>query len=346
MFDVENLKIRARTGIYATGQERVVQILETAVDILIHDGFPAVTLREIARRMGIRVSAISHYYSSREDLLLDVLSGVLNSYEAFFGDLREASDQPAEERLRAFIRAMHDSGPIDALICNAGIQETGAVSLTSEGFETTFATNHLGHFLLARGLLGELSSHGCVVFVSSNTHDPTKHTGMPAPAIDDVDDLAHGRAFQDQAVSVAARRRYTTSKLCNVLCAYELDRRLRAVTAPAPSSLRVYAFDPGLMPGTGLARGYGAAARFGWKYVLPVLTLVVPNTNSVCLSGSRLARIADEDAAPASGTYITRGRVAPSSKLSYDDELAKRLWESSARLCGLPADLMSEETRR
>lgn len=250
------------------------------------------------------------------------------------------------ESVRAFIRAMHDSGPIDALICNAGIQETGAVSLTSEGFETTFATNHLGHFLLARGLLGELSSHGCVVFVSSNTHDPTKHTGMPAPAIDDVDDLAHGRAFQDQAVSVAARRRYTTSKLCNVLCAYELDRRLRAVTAPAPSSLRVYAFDPGLMPGTGLARGYGAAARFGWKYVLPVLTLVVPNTNSVCLSGSRLARIADEDAAPASGTYITRGRVAPSSKLSYDDELAKRLWESSARLCGLPADLMSEETRR
>ena len=108
MFDVENLKIRARTGIYATGQERVVQILETAVDILIHDGFPAVTLREIARRMGIRVSAISHYYSSREDLLLDVLSGVLNSYEAFFGDLREASDQPAEERLRAFIRAILD----------------------------------------------------------------------------------------------------------------------------------------------------------------------------------------------------------------------------------------------
>jgi len=108
MFDVENLKIRARTGIYATGQERVVQILETAVEILIHDGFPAVTLREIARRMGIRVSAISHYYSSREGLILDVLSGVLNSYEAFFEELRAPSEEPAEARLRAFIDALLD----------------------------------------------------------------------------------------------------------------------------------------------------------------------------------------------------------------------------------------------
>ncbi|HZU63756.1 MAG TPA: TetR/AcrR family transcriptional regulator [Novosphingobium sp.] len=108
MFDVPTLKIKARSGIYATGQERVLQILETAVDILIHDGFPAVTLREIARRMGIRVSAISHYYSSREDLILDVLSGVLSSYEEFFETFRTPSDEPPEARLRSFIAAVLD----------------------------------------------------------------------------------------------------------------------------------------------------------------------------------------------------------------------------------------------
>lgn len=108
MFEVPLLKIKARSGVYATGQERVVQILETAVQILIHDGIGAVTLREIARRMGIRGGAIYHYYSTREDLLLDMLSGVLNSYEEFFEAFHLPSDEPAEARLRAFIGAVLD----------------------------------------------------------------------------------------------------------------------------------------------------------------------------------------------------------------------------------------------
>jgi len=109
MFDLPTLKIKARSGIYATGQERVRQILETAVEILIQDGYPSVTLREIARRMGIRVSAIHHYYATREDLILDVLNGVLNSYETFFESMLAPADVvSAEERLRAFINAILD----------------------------------------------------------------------------------------------------------------------------------------------------------------------------------------------------------------------------------------------
>ena len=108
MFEVPLLKIKARSGVYATGQERVVQILETALEILIHDGIGAVTLREIARRMGIRGGAIYHYYSTREDLLLDMLSGVLNSYEEFFEAFRTPSDEPPDVRLRSFIGAVID----------------------------------------------------------------------------------------------------------------------------------------------------------------------------------------------------------------------------------------------
>lgn len=108
MFEVPMLKIKANSGVYATGQERVVQILETAVEILIHEGIGAVTLREIARRMGIRGGAIYHYYPTREALLLDMLSGVLNSYEHFFAGFRAPSDEPPETRLRAFIGALID----------------------------------------------------------------------------------------------------------------------------------------------------------------------------------------------------------------------------------------------
>jgi AcrR family transcriptional regulator len=108
MFEVPMLKIKARSGVYAPGQERVVQILETAVEILIHDGIAAVTLREIARRMGIRSGAIYHYYATREELILDMLTGVLKSYEDFFVDFRGESDEPPEARLRAFIGAVLD----------------------------------------------------------------------------------------------------------------------------------------------------------------------------------------------------------------------------------------------
>ncbi len=49
------------------------------------------------------------------------------------------------------------------------------------------------------------------------------------------------------------------------------------------------AFDPGLMPGTGLARDYGKMARFAWRFVLPALRPFVPNVNSVANSGRALA---------------------------------------------------------
>ena len=246
------------------------------------------------------------------------------------------------DSVRSFVRQASALGRIDALLCNAGVQEL-ALSHTALGLETTFATNHLGHFLLARGLLPTLAPHASVVFVSSDTHDPKNHTGLPEPVIDDVDDLAYGRTFQDEPAAIAGRRRYTTSKLCNVLCAYELERRLRA--EGSSRSLRVYAFDPGLMPGTGLARGYGPVLRFAWKYVLPVVTLVHPNANTVCKSASRFAALVDEATAPPTGTYITRGRVARSSELSYDAALAARVWDASARLSELAAGLTKDEVR-
>src|SRR5439155_7336392 len=113
---------------------------------------------------------------------------------------------------------------------------------------------------------------------------------------------AFGRSF-DEADGRAARRRYTTSKLCNVLCAYELDRRLRAANA----DIRVNAFDPGLMPGTALAREYGVLARWAWRRLLPLLTLFVPNVNRVQTSARRLAQLVD-DGDGTSGKYLSRGR--------------------------------------
>lgn len=236
--------------------------------------------------------------------------------------------------VRAFVDHLHRTGrpPLGALVCNAGVQANGPATWTRDGLETTFATNHLGHFALARLLLPNLRD-GQIVFVASGTHDPEQWTGMPAPKLDDVRAFAFGRSF-DEDEGRAARRRYSTSKLCNVLCAYELDRRLRA----AHLSVRVNAFDPGLMPGTELARDYGAMAQMAWRYLLPLFTVFVPNVNRVQTSARRLVELIElRDGT--SGKYHSRGRITRSSAESYDERLAGALWDVSSELAGLPPTL-------
>lgn len=227
---------------------------------------------------------------------------------------------------------------LSVLIANAGIQDIGPVAHNRAGIEQTFATNHLGHFLFVRLLLSQCEQPLRVILVSSNTHDPRQRTGMPAPRLLPLEDLAYGRRFTEEAAAAAGRRRYTTSKLCNVLCAYELHRRLQGTRHAG--RVTVNAFDPGLMPGTGLARSYGPAARWLWSQVLPLATWLLPNTNRVETSAARLAQLASEDSyAGVSGCYFSRGRRTESSKDSYDEGKARELWELSSRLVELPPAL-------
>ena len=68
--------------------------------------------------------------------------------------------------------------PIRALVCNAGLQMNHGPRLTPDGFETTFAVNHLGHFLLTHLLLGRLLAHAParIAIVASGVHDPAMKT--------------------------------------------------------------------------------------------------------------------------------------------------------------------------
>jgi NAD(P)-dependent dehydrogenase (short-subunit alcohol dehydrogenase family) len=216
--------------------------------------------------------------------------------------------------------------PISAIVCNAGIQITSGTTFTEDGIETTFQVNHLGHFLLASLLRGSLAPSGRVIFVSSGTHDPDKATGMPAPRFTSAEGLAHPAPDAADRAAVEGRRRYTTAKLCNVLCTYELARRL-------DGGATATAFDPGLMPGTGLARDYSRVQRLVWQYALPVLTPFVPGVNTTARSGRNLSRLAiDPKLDGITGAYFSGDRPTGSSTESYDRRKATELWEASERL--------------
>lgn len=96
--------IQFRPGIYAPGRQAVTQILEAALDILINEGIRALTLRRIAAACGLRVGNVTYYFSTKDELLRAVLDVVLAGYSDAIQDLRNRTDEPAEQRLALMIR--------------------------------------------------------------------------------------------------------------------------------------------------------------------------------------------------------------------------------------------------
>jgi protochlorophyllide reductase len=229
--------------------------------------------------------------------------------------------------VRAAVRAL-DGRPLGALVCNAGIQLRGGVRRSRDGHELTFATNHLGHFLLIRSVLAQLVEPARIVLVSSGTHlGPLRSFGFPAPrwegprALADPDRSALGGSAKD------GRIRYSTSKLANIYTAYELARRLR------DRRIAVNAFDPGLMPETGLARDYPPPIRRLYARIAPAMIRTLPGVRSVARSAGDLAWLVNSpDVAGVSGAYFAGRKQRNSSPESYDQTRAAELWNVSEEL--------------
>jgi len=209
---------------------------------------------------------------------------------------------------------------VDCLVNNAGIMGVPR-GLTADGFERQLAVNHLGHFALTGRLLPLLlaAPRGRVVTVTSATYLLGRI---------DFNDLQGERRYRRW-------RAYAQSKLANLLFTVELDRRARAAAAPLLS----LAAHPGYA-GTGLQlspeRRLGAPLRRFWAWAnahvaqdaaggaLPTLRAGTdPVAQGASLYGpSRVL----------SGGAV----VAKLSSRATDAEAARRLWEASEALTGVP----------
>lgn len=272
--------------------------------------------------------------------------------QAAVAQLIEVTGNPAIEALpldfaslasvRAFGAqyAQGDRPPLHALVCNAGIQVAQGITYTADGFETMFGVNHLGHFLLVHLLLPHLTHPARIVVVSSGTHDPASIDGrFNAPIYRHAESLAW--PTRPGAPQMSGIRRYATSKLCNLLFAYELDRRLREYRLSTPSQrITVNAYDPGATPGTGVVRQYPAAIRALWTAPLTgrALRALGLRVYDVATSGAAMARLVlDPALEQISGRYFHVQHEAPSSDESHDRAKADELWQSSAARVQLSA---------
>lgn len=218
--------------------------------------------------------------------------------------------------------------PLQAIVCNAGIQIVSDTLYTEDGFEMTFGVNHLGHFLLVNLMLPHLGDRSRIVFVSSDTHNPDANTGMPYPQYQNAKLLAFPNdKDNDTDIGNTGRRRYTTSKLCNIFCTYELSRR----SSKQQLNITVNAFNPGLMLDTKLARDYSQAELSALSTTISPSVLEKAKDSKT--TGSILARlILDRSLDNITGKYFDGFDEIKSSDESYDENKAAELWESSMEL--------------
>lgn len=224
--------------------------------------------------------------------------------------LADLADLESLRRGADEIRERHPR--LDALVANAGLY-LHRRQLTDEGFETTLAVNHLGHFLLTALLLPALrAAEGRVVVVSSDAH---RHG--------DLDRAPLSRILRGD-VDYGGMQAYADSKLANLLFARELARREDARS----TGVTVAALHPGMLATSIWNRNDDLMSR--------IMRLFKPLMGSPETGGEAVARLASDAGQTATtGRYFNGTEPAEPSDRARDPGLARRLWEASLEATGL-----------
>jgi NAD(P)-dependent dehydrogenase (short-subunit alcohol dehydrogenase family) len=207
-------------------------------------------------------------------------------------------------RLAEGLLAGHDR--LDLLVNNAGLVSPH-YRLSADGFEVTFAVNHLAPFLLTNLLLDRLraSSPARIVTVASEAHRGQR-----------LDIGTFGKS-----TDWGPRKAYGRSKLCNILFTRELAAQL------TDSGVVSTCLHPGMVA-TGIAQR-GGIIELGWRLLKPFM--IGPEKGAE--TSVFLATIPDP--APFHGGYVIDKRLARPDPAALDAGLARRLWDESARMVGL-----------
>lgn len=242
--------------------------------------------------------------------------------------------------------------PIDILVLNAGLQYSGspAPRWSAQGFELTVAVNHLGHQALLQRLLPLLleSAAPRLVVTASEVHDPGTpggRVGQPA-GLGSLAGLRQGAGavLLDGSTWFNAEKAYKDSKLCNLLMARELERRLRQRGRPLP----VLAWSPGLViprSSGGFFRDSRRSNPLGQAVFALVARDLLRLTETPERAGALLAGLATDLLQHASGFHYWSNRVLGPGRLRFEpsqpsaeacsESLAQELWSLSAQQLGL-----------
>jgi NAD(P)-dependent dehydrogenase (short-subunit alcohol dehydrogenase family) len=268
-------------------------------------GIGRVTAVELGRA-GAEVIVVARDRNKADETLAELAAAGAPPAHALMADLSLMS---SVRSLAAEARGKFDR--IDVLVNNAGAI-FGSRALTAEGFERTFALNHLSYFLLTQLLLDRLPSGARIVNVSSDAHRPAKV---------DFDDLQLERRY-------TAFGAYCLSKLMNLLFTFELARRVSA------RGITVNAAHPGPV-----ASNFGRSNRgfFGALFALAGPFMLTPEKGA----RTQIWLASSPEVQGVTGKYFAKCKEKRPSARALDEATQKRLWDATATLLGNPAETRS-----
>jgi NAD(P)-dependent dehydrogenase (short-subunit alcohol dehydrogenase family) len=232
------------------------------------------------------------------------------------------------DSIRHFVADLTEFPEIYALDCNAGITYSGDFQYTKNGIEATFGTNHLGHFLFSNLLL-EKYSLAKIVIISSALHDPKNKSPFAKAVFRSVDQLAHPKLNTNTDLKKTCEEFYATSKLCNILFAHELEKRLKMENTN--QNICINTVNPGLMLSTNFGRNHKPWEKI-YRKALNFIFKIIGLADSPVQSAKVVVNLID--IVTKSGEYYDRGKVVASSTDSYDKDKALKLWQGSELLVG------------
>jgi NAD(P)-dependent dehydrogenase (short-subunit alcohol dehydrogenase family) len=258
------------------------------------DGIGKETAFELARRGATVILHGRHLGRCQRVLSECVRASGIRDLGCFAADLSSLDEvrRLGEDIVKQYSR-------LDVLINNAGVFMTDRL-LTGDGFENTFAVNHLAPFLLTHLLLDLLKKYAPsrIVTVSSVAHQRGQL---------DLENLQGEKRFTGYGA-------YSLSKLANVLFTGELAERL------AGTGVTANCLHPGLIGTKLLRQGFGGMSGSSVKEGARTLVYLA----------------ADPGVSHVTGKYFIKNREEAPSPVASDAALRKQFWDISTRLCGLP----------
>lgn len=209
--------------------------------------------------------------------------------------------------------------PIAGLVHNAGIHQTRATK-NAQGWDLTFATNHLGPFALTEALVPHLPDGANIVFVASGVEDPkrkpAKMAGFRGGRYISAESSARGE-WEPGGSKMPGSDAYATSKQCTLATALEFARET--------PRLHFNAVEPGFNPATSLGREGNAFVRFLLKYVLPMLVPVMKYWSTPKQAARLITEVLMKWSGPTGVYYDDKGQPMLPSTLVRDPKFTIRV---------------------
>jgi NAD(P)-dependent dehydrogenase (short-subunit alcohol dehydrogenase family) len=223
--------------------------------------------------------------------------------------------------------------PVGGLLNNAGIMAARPFQ-TAQGWDGTFATDHLGPFALTEALIPALPDGANVVFICSGVEDPERRpaviAGFRGARYISAEASARGE-WAPGGSSHPGLDAYATAKMCNLATVFAFAREI--------PRLSFNAVEPGFNPGTDLGGDANVALRLVAKYVLSPLAPYIKYWSNPKRASEVITTALTDDAFLTGVYYEETGRPMLGSALVRDPAFQDRVVaETRALLATVPAD--------